>query len=92
MNFWGFTPAVFDDCEKIFDAFIHEAVKKDPMKCEHVIPTAIGQLIDEGKVTVKMLSSSDKWFGVTYQQDKPGVVAKIQAMNDAGIYPDVLWK
>lgn len=92
MNFWGFTPAVFNDCEKIFDTFIHEAVRKDPMKCEHVIPTAIGQLIDEGKVTVKMLSSSDKWFGVTYQQDKPGVVAKIQAMKDAGIYPDVLWK
>ena len=58
----------------------------------HVIPTAMGDLVAEGKVSVKMLSSSDKWFGVTYKEDKPEVVAKIQEKKDQGIYPDVLWK
>ena len=62
------------------------------MKCEHVIPTMMGQLVTEGKCSVKMLSSTDKWFGVTYKEDKPDVVAKIQALKDTGVYPDVLWK
>lgn len=92
MNFWGFTPAIFDDCEKIFDSFIRKELAGNPMKCEHVIPTAVGQLVDEGKCTVKMLSSQDRWFGVTYKEDKPFVVSRIQEMKDKGIYPDVLWK
>lgn len=92
MNFWGFTPAIFKDCEAVFDTFIHEGVKENPMKCEHVIPTAVGELVQENKCTVKMLSSSDRWFGVTYKEDKPLVVARIQEMKDLGVYPDVLWK
>ena len=62
------------------------------MKCEHVIPTAIGTLVKENKCKVKMLSSKDEWFGVTYKEDKPSVVAKIQKMKDDGIYPFDLWK
>lgn len=92
MNFWGFTPAIFKDCEAVFDTFIHEGVKENPMNCEHVIPTAVGELVQENKCTVKMLSSSDRWFGVTYKEDKPLVVARIQEMKDLGVYPDVLWK
>lgn len=92
MNFWGFTPAIFDDCEKIFDSFIRKELAGNPMKCEHVIPTAVGQLVNEGKCTVKMLSSQDRWFGVTYKEDKPFVVSRIQEMKDKGIYPDILWK
>lgn len=92
MNFWGFTPKIFDELEPIFKNFLTNNIEKNPMKCEHVIPTAIGDLVAEGKVSVKMLSSSDKWFGVTYKEDKPEVVAKIQEKKDAGIYPDVLWK
>ena len=92
MNFWGFTPAVFKDCESIFDTFIRAGVKENPLKCEHVIPTAVGELVKENKCTVKMLSSSDRWFGVTYKEDKPLVVARIQEMKDLGVYPDVLWK
>ena len=92
MNFWGFTPKIFDELEPIFKNFLTNNIAKNPMKCEHVIPTAMGDLVAEGKVTVKMLSSSDKWFGVTYKEDKPEVVAKIQEKKDAGVYPDVLWK
>ena len=92
MNFWGFTPAVFPALEKIFDDFIHSDITKDPMKCEHVIPTAVGRMVQEGTCSVQMLSSKDKWFGVTYKEDKPEVVKKIAALKDAGVYPDILWK
>ena len=92
MNFWGFTPKIFEECEVLFKDFIGEAVKENPMKCEHVIPTAIGTLVKENKCKVKMLSSKDEWFGVTYKEDKPSVVAKIQKMKDDGIYTFDLWK
>ena len=91
MNFWGFTPKIFDDCEPIFASYLEKAIKENPMKCEHVIPTAIGDLVRYKKCSVKVLASKDKWFGVTYREDKPSVVARIQKMKDDGIYPDQLW-
>ena len=91
MNFWGFTPAIFKDMEEIFTKFLQEHLEENPLKCEHVIPTAVGTLVAENKCSVKMLSSKDAWFGVTYKEDKPNVMQKIQEMKDAGIYPDQLW-
>ena len=91
MNFWGFTPAIFKDMEEIFAKFLQEHLEEYPLKCEHVIPTAVGTLVAENKCSVKMLSSKDAWFGVTYKEDKPNVMQKIQEMKDAGIYPDQLW-
>ena len=91
MNFWGFTPKIFEECQPVFDRYLVSAIKKNPMKCEHVIPTAVGELVDEKICTVKMLSSKDQWFGITYQEDKPGVVEKIARMREEGIYPDNLW-
>lgn len=91
MNFWGFTPKIFEECEGILENYLKEAIKENPLKCEHVIPTAIGDLVAEGKCKVKMLSSKDQWFGVTYQEDKPMVMEKIQQMKEKGIYPDILW-
>lgn len=92
MNFWGFTPRIFAECEEIFSSFIQEAIKENPMKCEHVIPTAVGELVKQDKISVKVMSSEDRWFGVTYREDKPGVVANIQAYKDQGLYPFDLWK
>lgn len=92
MNFWGFTPKIFDELEPIFKNFLEKNLEANPMKCEHVIPTAVGELVSEGKITVKMLSSKDKWFGVTYKEDKPDVVQKIAEKKASGEYPDVLWK
>lgn len=92
MNYWGFTPKIFEECEAIFKKFIQEAIKDNPMKCEHVIPTAVGDLVKEGTIKVKVMASTDKWFGVTYREDKPDVVAKIQAYKDQGLYPFDLWK
>lgn len=91
MNFWGFTPAIFKDMEGIFAKFLQEHLEENPLKCEHVIPTAVGTLVAENKCSVKMLSSKDAWFGITYKEDKPNVMQKIQEMKDAGIYPDQLW-
>ena len=92
MNFWGFTPKIFDQMEPVFCSFLSESLEANPMKCEHVIPTAIGTLVSQGKCNVRMLSSTDKWFGVTYQEDKPEVVARIAEKKASGEYPDVMWK
>ena len=92
MNFWGFTPKIFEQCEPVFAEFLENNIELNPMKCEHVIPTAIGELVKQKVCSVKVLSSKDQWFGVTYAKDKPGVVEKIQKMKDEGIYPDILWK
>ena len=92
MNFWGFTPKIFEEFAPVFAKFLAENIDKNPMKCEHVIPTAIGTLVEEGKLKVRTLASTDKWFGVTYKEDKPDVVARIQELKDSGVYPDVLWK
>ena len=92
MNFWGFTPKIFKQVEPIFAQYLKKNYDTDPMTCEHVIPTAIGELIKEKVCTVKVLSSTDHWFGVTYKEDKPEVEQRIQKMKDDGIYPDVLWE
>lgn len=91
MNFWGFTPAIFEQCSAIFNDFIHREIEYNPLKCEHVIPTAIGDLINENKCKVKVMSSKDEWFGVTYKEDKPNVIAKLQELKDRGSYPFDLW-
>ncbi len=92
MNFWGFTPKIFEQCQDVFEEFIKKGVIENPMKAEHVIPTAIGELVKKRECKVKMLSSNDKWFGVTYREDKPIVVETIQQMKDKNIYPFDLWK
>lgn len=91
MNFWGFTPKIFSECQPIFENYLKQALPENPMKCEHVIPTAIGVLVKQGVCSVKVLSSKDQWFGVTYKEDKPMVMEKIAQMKEEGIYPDILW-
>ena len=92
MNFWGFTPKIFEQCKEIFDEFIKKGVVENPMKSEHVIPTAVGDLVRDNKCKVKMLSSKDKWFGVTYPEDKQIVQDSINELIEQGIYPEKLWK
>ena len=75
-----------------FPAFLDKALAENPMKGEYLIPTTTDELIREGKATVKVLESPDKWYGVTYKEDKPQVVAALQSMKDKGLYPDKLWK
>lgn len=91
MNMWGFKPSVLTEFDKALDDFFANKVKDNPMKAECLIPTEVDKLIKSNKATVKVLTSSDQWFGVTYQEDKPYVVASIKALKDAGEYPEVLW-
>ena len=92
MNMWGFMPSFLDEIDARFAAFLKEAIPGNPLKCEYFLPLPVSQLIKEGKASVKVLTSPDRWFGVTYAADKPVVVAALKAMTDEGKYPDGLWK
>jgi len=89
MNFWGFQPGLFDTLEDKFIAFLQ--AKGQELKSEWYIPTIIQEAIETGETKVKVLSSDSQWFGVTYPEDRPAVVASLKAMHDARIYPPVLW-
>lgn len=92
MNFWGFKPSVIGKLQEIFTAELPEGIKFNPLKYEALLPNHVGYLVRDNKAKVKVLTSEDSWFGVTYQADKPSVVAKIQSFKDNGTYPFDLWK
>ena len=92
MNFWGFKPGIMSKMEVIFKEQFPEGVKNNPLKYEALLPNNVGDLVKRGECRVKVLTSEDSWFGVTYKEDKPSVVAKIQSFKDQGLYPFDLWK
>jgi len=92
MNIWGFSESFINEVEKAFNTFFANEVNENPLKSECYLPFVVDDLIKEGKATVKVLNSNDKWFGVTYKEDKPFVVSQIQALKDSGKYPEILWK
>ena len=91
MNLWGFQRSFLDEAEARFPAFLDGALAGNPVKAEYFLPTVVEQLIGEGRARVQVLLSRDKWFGVTYREDKPTVVAAIAEKTAAGLYPDQLW-
>jgi hypothetical protein len=92
MNFWGFKPSVINKLQTVFNNEIEEGIKNNPLKYEALLPNQIGTLVKENKCKIKVLTSSDHWFGVTYKEDKPMVVKKIQELKDNNTYPDELFK
>lgn len=90
MNMWGLKPSFFEVLECGFETFLSKVQESD-LKAEYLLPTIIGNLLTEGKVDVKVLKSNDKWFGVTYKEDKEEVVAAVRGLVDAGIYPEKLF-
>ena len=78
--------------KEIFDNEISKGIKVNPLKYEALLPNYVGQLINSNNSKVKVLTSKDSWFGVTYKEDKPFVQNKIQSFKDQGLYPDNLWK
>ena len=92
MNLWGFTPSFLAEAQARFPAFLDSALAENPLKGEYFLPSVVSQLIDEKKARVKVLRSGEKWYGVTYREDKPTVVAAIGEKTAAGLYPDNLWK
>ena len=91
MNMWGFTRGYLDEAMARFPAFLERTLQTNPLKGEFYLPTVVSQLLQEGKAKVRVLESKDKWYGVTYKEDKPVVVAALQSMRKAGIYPKALW-
>ncbi len=87
MNLWGLTPSYLEECAKRFPKFLDENLPKNPEKCEFFLPTVVSELIAEGKADVKMLDNEDKWYGVTYKEDKVGVVEAFRNLTANGVYP-----
>lgn len=91
MNMWGFSNSFMDELEKRFISFLDNELAKNPEKAEYFLPFVVDELLKENKATAAVLPTPDVWHGVTYKEDKPGVMAAIKALKDAGMYPDVLW-
>jgi len=89
MNFWGFTPSIFGHCRGVFDEFLRDHGGEE--KSETFIPRTVDRLIREKRAHVRVLTSPDAWFGVTYKEDKPFVVESIRKLVAAGVYPERLW-
>ena len=89
MNIWGFKPSVFGTIEAKFSDFLRAEMHKQ--KSEMYIPSVVFEMINEQKATVKVLEADSPWFGVTYKEDKPFVVKKINTLIEEGEYPKNLW-
>ena len=90
MNMWGFTPSLLPELSARFADTLRKGLAENPLKCEYFLPSAVSALLAEDKATVRVLSSPDRWYGVTYKEDKPTVVAALKSLRDAGLYPEKL--
>ena len=88
MNLWGFTPAYLEECRARFPKFLAENLPKNPEKCEFFLPSVVSELVEEGKADVRILDNTDKWYGVTYKEDKATVVEAFRQLKADGVYPD----
>ena len=92
MNLWGFTASFLSEAQRRFPSFLDRALAEDPMKGEYFLPSVVSALIEEGRARVRVLRSRDRWYGVTYKEDKKMVTDAIQGMKDGGLYPKKLWE
>ncbi len=92
MNMWGFTESILQELKARFSVFLDENLEKNPLKCEYFLPFVVDELLSEGKADVRVLKSLDRWYGVTYKEDKEVVVKAIQGLKDKGLYPQKLWE
>ncbi len=91
MNMWGFTYSILEEIKNGFPGFLDEGLKSNPMKCEYFLPAVVSRLTETDRASVTVLKSADKWYGVTYKEDKPTVVAAIRKTKEDGRYPQKLW-
>lgn len=91
MNMWGFGASFLREVKQGFVSFLEENLVNNPMKCEYYLPTVVSNLLADNRATVAVLTSVDRWYGVTYKEDKPVVVAAIKKMKESGLYPKKLW-
>ena len=90
MNFWGFTPRLFDVLDKRFPEFLNTTIRENPAD-ELFVPNVVGELLTQEQCTVRVMKSEDKWYGVTYHDDKPMVQKAFADLIAAGVYPEKLW-
>lgn len=91
MNFWGFQRSFMEESGALFAHFLEKVMAEDPEKGEVYLPLPVSSLVESGKARVRVLPCQDKWFGVTYHEDKPAVVAALRDMTESGLYPEELW-
>lgn len=92
MNMWGLRPSIFPELKSRFIQFLKNEAAANPMKSEFYIPKVIDQLIKEGKSAVKVIPTKERWFGVTYAQDKPALVEALKKLRSEGLYPEKVWE
>ena len=91
MNMWGFTEGFMKELEKGFVPFMEKGLQENPMKCEYFLPSVVDALVEAGKAQVTVLKSFDRWYGVTYKEDKQNVVNAVKNMKEKRLYPRKLW-
>lgn len=91
MNMWGFTPSFVRSLQEGFPAFLNRAMQENPLKAEYFLPSVVSELLNRDAATVQVLPSHDRWYGVTYKEDKPVVVAALRRLAEDGLYPTPLW-
>lgn len=92
MNMWGFGKSFLNELEARFGTFLADNLPVNPLKCEYFLPSVVTELLNEEKADVRVLKSEDKWYGVTYHEDKQSVVDALASMRKAGLYPEKVWE
>ncbi|MCI8663473.1 MAG: nucleotidyltransferase [Hungatella sp.] len=92
MNLWGFTASILTELKKRFGSFLERELPLNPLKCEYFLPFVVDELLKENKAEVTVLKSKDRWYGVTYKEDKETVVQAIRNLKEQGLYPEKLWE
>ena len=91
MNMFGFTPSIIEEMRATFPVFHQTTVKQNPLKAEFYLPGVVNGMLEKGTASVEVLSCPARWYGVTYQADKPMVKAALAKMAEDGFYPTPLW-
>jgi dTDP-glucose pyrophosphorylase len=91
MNFWGFTESFMAELADGISDFFTNGVPRDPLKAEYLLPRIVDRLITEGRAVVRVMESADRWYGVTYKEDKKQVMTALRALKEGGRYPEKLW-
>ena len=90
MNFFGFTPRVYDSFREYWEEFKKTSIREPKKEC--LLPNGVSEMVEEGEGSIRVLSSDDKWFGMTYPEDKPTVMRELRAKIESGYYPEKLWE
>ena len=92
MNLWGFQKSYLQEAWAGFPAFLDKALAENPLKAEYFLPAVVSSLLSQHKARVKVLRSNDRWYGVTYKEDKPSVMEALRELREKELYPEKLWE